>query len=250
MPDTKHKFAFYYPELYNTVGSCQQGCEFTITDQQLYHRMISIVRFSLGDHCILFDRSYSAHIEILALEKKGIRCRVNTWENNIVLAPYITVFLSVLKKEALEEAVYSCVELGANHIQLISAQKSHRSLSGQHELERLHKIVIAAAEQSKHFSFPSIAKPISLSQALEEYAQSTMFIALAMNGKKAVSCIQEHDKQRYSSIALMIGPEGDFTDQEKELYTDKNAYALTLTPTVLRSQQAVAVGLGLLRSLL
>ena len=51
-------------------------------------------------------------------------------------------------------------------------------------------------------------------------------------------------------ISLMVGPEGDLTMDEKELLKERDVQFLCLTPTVLRAQQAVAVSLGIFRSLL
>ncbi len=48
----------------------------------------------------------------------------------------------------------------------------------------------------------------------------------------------------------VIGPEGDLTKEEKAYLKEQGFLFCALTPTVLRAQQAVALGLGILRSYL
>jgi RsmE family RNA methyltransferase len=47
----------------------------------------------------------------------------------------------------------------------------------------------------------------------------------------------------------MVGPEGDLTHAEKEFLKEKNVVFCRLTPTVIRSKDALMIGLGVLRSL-
>ncbi len=53
-----------------------------------------------------------------------------------------------------------------------------------------------------------------------------------------------------TSIIVMVGPEGDLTDQEKEQLRQEKFLFCALTPTVLRSSQAIALGSGIIRSTL
>ena len=67
--------------------------------------------------------------------------------------------LPLLKREALERALYSCVEMGANEIRLVVTKKTTREWGGEKEFARLQRIIISAAEQSKNFSIPLLYQP-------------------------------------------------------------------------------------------
>ena len=49
---------------------------------------------------------------------------------------------------------------------------------------------------------------------------------------------------------MLVGPEGDLTHEEKQFVDDHGFIFCKLTPTIMRAHQAVAVGLGVLRSML
>ena len=62
--------------------------------------------------------------------------------------------------------------------------------------------------------------------------------------------ISQIKAQAYEKIVLIIGPEGDLTSDEQTALAEHHVLNMQLTPTVLRSFQAVTVALGALRSLL
>lgn len=247
MRDAKHEFALYVPELYNKAGSCAAQCTFELDDADLVHRLVNVLRLAHGERCVLFDRQVHVVAEFIESTKKG-RCtfRVYEWKKNQIVEPRIQVLLPMLKREALEQALYSCVELGATDIQLITTEKTHAHAVPH---ERLEKIVIAAAEQSKNFAFPKLFTPQSLETVLKRSKTEHVYgVFFDVDGVFAQEMIQRYRQHTYAHISMVVGPEGDFTAVEKELLRTNGMLAVKLTPTVLRSQQAVAVGLGILRS--
>jgi 16S rRNA U1498 N3-methylase RsmE len=59
--------------------------------------------------------------------------------------------------------------------------------------------------------------------------------------------LREETRKRY---ILFAGPEGDLLDAEKFLLQKVDFHFVRLTPTVLRAQQAITLGAGLVRSML
>lgn len=237
---TKHEFALYYQK----ISDLKSGSTALVTDPITLHRMISVLRLSVGDELVLFDQAAHTNARVAAIGKKQIEFVLGSLKKNSVLAPTITVLLPVLKREALSEAIYSCVELGANCIQLIKTHKAHRTWGGEKELEHAHKVMIAAAEQSKNFAYPQLHAPIALQDIQPE--QAALFFDPAGTHLSAV--LADLASKQSSGITIMIGPEGDLVEEEKELLRNKGFIFCALTPTVLRAQQALAVGLGAIRS--
>lgn len=58
------------------------------------------------------------------------------------------------------------------------------------------------------------------------------------------------EQQKPHAIIACAGPEGDLTYEEKMQLTEDGFAFCALTPTVLRAQQAIAIGLGAIRSYL
>lgn len=245
-----HQFALYCADLSTLLAQSKNTNALVITDPVLVHRIKHVLRFQQHDECIFFDDARSVNCKIVDLEHKShIICAITSVHIHAQLKPSITVLLPLLKKEALEQALYSCVELGAHTIVLTLMQKVQRSWGGDKELSRLRNIMIAAAEQSKNFTIPTLSIPIPLEQAFKQLPAETYKVCATVNGQPLLTTMLELQKEEPKSLALLVGPEGDLTAQEYTLLEQHHFLPCSLTPTVLRSQQALAVLLGALRSL-
>lgn len=227
-----HIFALYYPELSNNPKII------TITDKLLVDRISKVLRLQIGQMCVLFNQQIHAQYLITEITAKTITGQLQLVQKNIMYQPAITLLLPVLKREALEAAIYGAVEVGVSEIQLLLTQKVQRKWGGQKELERLQRIVIAAAEQAKCYRFASIHEPIGLEQALQKYQNKKLLFA-DPEGKQFEPVTQD--------CAVLVGPEGDLSLQEKELLVKHQVALFKLTPTILRACQAAVMSVVLLR---
>jgi RsmE family RNA methyltransferase len=234
-----HEFSLYVQEL----GPIEQGI--TLVDQQIIHRVMQVLRLQKNERVILFNRQWHANLQISLLTKTQITFSPAQKIANISFRPYITCFIPVLKKEALEHAVYCATELGATQIQLFQSMKTR--VWQDRELDRLQKIIIAAAEQSKNFAFPDINKPQPLRDLIPSIGQRNLTIFFDPEGMRVTELLPRLTTA--SHINLLVGPEGDLVDDEKAILKDNNVFFCSLTPTILRASQAAVLGLGLIRSL-
>lgn len=239
---TKHQFALYYKQLPHTVSII------TISDPALVLRIGKVLRLQRGDIFILFDGKQVVDVIIENIDKKQCIVNVqNAWQVT-PLKPEIHCIVPLLKREALEEVMYAAVELGANTIQLVATEKIHRAWAGQKEFERLQAIMIAACEQSKQFAIPALHSPIEFNVMSQKLSGNVVFFDA--HGESAYDVITQLRKEKLSQVTMLMGPEADLTDQEKDILRKKGVMFCKLTPTVLRARQAFAVGLGMLRSML
>ena len=237
----KHQFALYYEPI-NLIGL---GVSFELLDSELIARIVSVLRLQKDETVILFNRSVQVTCLITNIAKKNITCSVISSSKTTSIKPEIIVLLPLLKREALESAIYFATVLGITTIQLVVTEKSG-TWKGDKELERLERIVIAAAEQSKQFSLPTINKPCSLENAVERYVSIRYKIHADVDGDQIGSYIAQYDK--VSSWLISVGPEGDLVQQERDYLKTKQFYFTRLTPSVLKSEQACMVLWGIIRS--
>lgn len=230
----RHEFAIFF-----SLSGCKAG-NFTITDSDVVHRIAHVLRVEQGQSILLFDQKNSARFICMQFSKKELQGTLETLRPHAKQSLSVTVLLPVLKREALEEAVYGLTECGVSEIQLVLTDKMQRKWNGAREKERLERIIIAAAEQSKHFSFPTLKEPIALPEALN--ALTIPLICADVEGAPYKPVL-------LSQVAVLVGPEADFSEKEQVLVKDKSAQLIRLTPTVLRAQQAAVVMVGMLQSL-
>ena len=247
MMNSKHEFAVHVPGLSSQLSS--KSGSLSLSDTDVVHRIRSVLRLAQGDELMLFDSTQHAACSIIEITKKTISVRIISSDRTISLQPSITFLLPLLKREALERMIYACVELGATTIQLISTEKSQRSWRSEKELQRMHAIMIAAAEQSKQFSLPILQQPIYLQEAIQLHAKDTIKLVADPVGLPLYEVLTQIVQKKSARIVMTMGPEGDLSDGEKEILRTASYQAVRLTPTVLRSQQAGALLLGVVRSM-
>lgn len=232
--DTQHEFALYSPGKPFAKGPCG------IVDVALVHRIVHVLRLKKDDTLILFTREQHALFVITAVGKKEITGLIKSVTPNQQYCPSITLLLPLLKKEALEHAIYGAVEVGVTKIQLVLTEKVQRAWGGKQELERLERIIVAAAEQSKCFSFATISAPIALEKALQEHNDKKILYADPAGAP--IAKVTE-------PVVLLVGPEGGLTVQEELLLKNQQGQPICLGPTILRAQQAAITFVSLVRAL-
>jgi 16S rRNA (uracil1498-N3)-methyltransferase len=244
----KHQFALYLYGLSELIHGLSAGQSLVITESNLVHRIAVILRLAAGEQLVLFDRVLHVDVTITQIIKnKSIHVMLGAKKNNTIYAPSITFLLPVLKKESLETALYSLVEMGVTHIQLVLTNKSQQKWTPK-EYERAQKILIAAAEQSKNFAFATLEQPLPLNKALATIKKDAAKLFFDPEGEPLSSlvCTSAHR----ASLVLAIGPEGDLTSPEKEIMRQAGFGFYVLTPTILRACQAAALSAGIIRTLI
>ncbi len=247
----KHIFALYCSNL-NTKLILEPNKHHEIIDQALWRRITQILRLKAGEAIMLFDGAREITLELSEQTFSGknkVAGIIVEAKRSVPLAPAITLMPSLLKREAFETVMYLAAQMGATVVQPIIATKTQRSWQGDKDLQRLKSVMIAACEQAKNFIIPEIKLPIPLT-SIEKHLAPFAGIYFEDTGKPLMSIAQEIKLQEPKNISLVFGPEGGLTVAEQE-YLDVHGFSCcALTPTILRAQEAVAVGLGSIRSLL
>lgn len=247
--DDKHLFAVFTAVLFEKILNI--GSVIAITDKDLVHRILTVLRLTIGEELILFDAQKSAIVTITDTKKnKALTVTIKEISTHKKARLDIEFVLPLLKREALEEAVYSLTEIGVSTISLIITEKSQKQLTDK-EFQRLQKIQIAAAEQSKNYNLPVIDKPISLDRFFtQKKEKSNTAIFFDPAGKPALAVFTQLSAQKISMITALIGPEGGFTTKEIQSLKNAGFISCQLTSTILRAVQATSIGAGMIASLL
>lgn len=241
--DNKHEFSFYLESLTQLLQ--KNNKTLSVTDKDLVHRIMFVVRLEIGDECIFFDNQFNAKVSIVQMTKhKSVECRIIEVEKNTHIKPEITILLPLLKRDSFESALYALTETGVNTIQLVITQKSQQKWTAK-DHERALSIIHAAAEQSKQFCSVKLIEPVALEKVLHLNASQKIFFDPA--GFHLSSITDAFNVSQ--SFILAIGPEGDLTMQEKELLKKADFMFTALTPTILRACQAASLTVGIIRSL-
>ncbi len=252
MHKDQHEFALFAQELSQAVAHKQTTV--TLTDAPSVHRLQHVLRLQKGETVILFDTAGHAQCTLIDYAKNKALLSFKEVKKNVPVLPELSVILPLLKREALDEVIYACRELGVTRVYLVSTEKSSRHAINQSEVERLERVSIAAAEQSKNFAPCQIigqgTLPL-LSQLLQEPAFEqieTYKLFADISGKQWGKLFPEVSKTS-KPFLLCVGPEADLSSEEKELLRNNGFTFCQLGSTILRAQQAGVVLIGMIRSL-
>lgn len=140
----------------------------------------------------------------------------------------------------IEWFVEKAVEIGISDIHLIETARSERS---RVKIDRLQGIMISAMKQSKNFHLPQLHPLTSIKDLIEEKTYDQAFIAHCMDVDQHLLSIYDGK----SSAIVLIGPEGDFTEDEVHLAKAHNFRETNLGRSRLRTETAGVVAAHLMQ---
>jgi 16S rRNA (uracil1498-N3)-methyltransferase len=158
----------------------------------------------------------------------------------LVLAP-------LKSKDSMDNAIRHAVELGVAKIVFVQTAYTQQT---KLNAERLQQQIIDAAQQCGRITVPELILPQPLNKLLQDWPADRLLLACVEGEADSVKPLpQRSEGLGQQPLALLIGPEGGFSPEEKTLLTAGKKSWLQpagLGPLVLRSDTAVAAGLGVL----
>ncbi|MBY5034194.1 16S rRNA (uracil(1498)-N(3))-methyltransferase [Streptococcus gallolyticus] len=217
----------------------------TITDKDTIKHMFNVMRLTEGDEVVLV---FNDHIKRLA---KVLDSAAHSFEiveelsDNVELPVEVTIASGFPKGDKLEFVAQKVTELGAVAIWAFPADWSVVKWDGKKLVKRqdkLDKIVLGAAEQSKRNVVPSVTlfeKKADFLKVLADFDK--IFIAYeesAKEGEQAVLARELAQVQVGQKILFIFGPEGGISPAEIEAFEAAGALKVGLGPRIMRAETA------------
>lgn len=208
------------------------------------NHIMNVLRFEVGDELVLCDGlGYDYKCSIDSLTKEVIRCTIQSKELSKSELPLkVSLYQGAPKQDKLETIIQKCVELGVYDIKPVVMQRSIVKFDAKKihkKVERWQKISASAAKQSKRGIIPKVFSPLSFSEMLSELSGYSRIIVPyenedGMKRTREVLC----SLKGLEHIAVVIGPEGGFSDEEIVKLQDLSAETITLGNRILRTETA------------
>lgn len=158
----------------------------------------------------------------------------------------ITLCAAIIKFDRFEWTVEKATELGVERILPVEAARTEKGLfaaSGK-RAERWRRIARESAQQSRRSTIPEILPAVRFGQALKEDPDYRYFLDEAA-APPLLSALPA-DPAGTDRVAVLAGPEGGWTDEERCLSREAGWRAVSLGPQILRAETAVAAALAVL----
>jgi 16S rRNA (uracil1498-N3)-methyltransferase len=232
-------------------------------DQARY--LLTVMRLKAGDPLLLFNgRDGEWRALVAEVSKRDCRLKAQTLVRAQASPPDLDLIVAVVKRAPLETIVEKATELGALRLRLMITRRTN---AGPVNIARLQAIAVEAAEQTGRLDVPEIAAPQKLDAILAEWAgdRCLMFCDEAGDdpsaewggtggrgaaARPALQNAAQHKVQQNASgsppWAVMIGPEGGFTpDERADLRGLSFVVPVSLGPRILRADTAAIAALTL-----
>ncbi len=161
--------------------------------------------------------------------------------------PDLHYLFAPLKHARLDYMVQKATEMGAA---LLAPVLTQRTVPSRVNLDRMRANVIEAAEQCGILTIPQVAEPRRLEAVLSDWdaGRTLVFCDEGAAIKNPMAALADVTTQ---ACAVLIGPEGGFTDAEREMLLAKTfVIPISLGPRIMRADTAAVAALALVNAAL
>jgi 16S rRNA (uracil1498-N3)-methyltransferase len=217
------------------------------------HYLRDVLRAKPGQVLRIFDgQGREADAELVEVLRRGARVRV--LQQRYVPPPSTALVLvqALPREQKMDLIVQKATELGAARILPVISERSLVRLS-EHDLaakrERWERIALNAAKQCGSCWIPEIRKPAPLHDRICDMERPGLFLlaSLLPDAEPLREVLHRALATRPPSVAVLIGPEGDFTAGESAAARNAGAVGVRLGPLTLRSETAALFAMSVVR---
>jgi len=199
--------------------------------------LAAVLRLGPGDRVKLFDdRSGEWLAEIVEAGRKRVTLLVGEHLRERERVPDLWLLFAPIKRGRIDWLVEKATELGVARLVPVVTR---RTIVERVNLERLRAHAIEAAEQCGRTALPQLAEPRKLDAALRDWPGERLLYFADEGGG-------EPFRPGLGPAAILIGPEGGFTEEERAaIRALPQARPVSLGPRILRADTAALAGVSL-----
>ncbi len=199
--------------------------------------LTTVLRRQSGEQVKLFDDETGEWLaEIVEAGRKRVSLSVKHLLRERESVPDLWLLFAPIKRGRIDWLVEKATELGIARLMPVVTR---RTVVDRLNLERLRAHAVEAAEQCERTALPELAEPAKLEALLKAWPQDrTLFFADEGGGTPLA------EATRPGPAAILIGPEGGFTDEERDsIRALGQTVPVSLGPRILRADTAALAAL-------
>jgi 16S rRNA (uracil1498-N3)-methyltransferase len=210
----------------------------TLRGQEARH-LTRVLPAQIGQRFEVSDNRSLYLAEVAALGKDQVSFRIIEPVPSQEPPTRLALLISLIKFDRFEWLLEKAAELGVATIMSVQAQRSQKSLNiaTRKRLGRWKMIVRESSQQARRAHLPELLPPASFLQALQDASQYRYFLEEQPGSPPLLSALPV---RRLSSdaVTLLVGPEGGWTEAEREHASQSRWTSVSLGPQVLRAETA------------
>lgn len=227
-----HVHRFYAPELRGP------SAQYTLTDEEAHHAA-RVARVREGDQVVLFNgqgEQWTGCTE--SVDKRTVAIALEEHTQVDRTAPSLTLCAAMLDVDKTTETIIRrATDLGVSRIVFYRAERSQKQAGIRDKWRRL---LVESAKQCGQLWLPTLEAVPNI-EALEGIPAQRFILSLDDAPNPFRSALNEED------AAILVGPEGDFTERERAYAIDDGWRPVSLGDTVFKADVAVIVAAAIIQ---
>ena len=209
-------------------------------DKSQSHYLSKVMRVKENEVFSLFNRDGEWEAKVLSISKSIIEFKtIKQLRQKENIKKELWLAFSPIKSNYQNFMIQKATELGVTKFLPIIFD---RTMVRKINKERLKKIIIESSEQSNRINVPIIEDAQDLKSFFKKNSMDLIFTDLNSNNKKI-----DRSKLTDKPICIIIGPEGDFSEAEREnILTFKGVQPIKINENILRSETAVISAISII----
>ena len=217
-----------------------------ITNKNVISYLSVVLRMDVGDELLVSDGvARTCETKITEISKSLIELNIqNECPFEEGYGTQITLYQGMPKGSKMDEIVRKSTELGVCRIVPTLTERSVPEIKRDafsSKVSRWRRIAEEAARQSHRMSIPEVSEVISFADAVKELSSLDYDVTLALyelEEKQTLKVALQENKIQSPKIAVFIGPEGGFEQEEISQLVSAGAAVVTVGETILRTETA------------
>ncbi len=220
----------------------------TLSGEQAEH-LARVLRAAPGQVYDIVAGGFLHRGEILSVQPSEVVFALHEELESDAALP-LHLLLAVFKFDHMEWAIEKATELGVAQITPVLARRTEKHLAqaSSKRAERWRRIVLEASKQSRRTTIPEISEPAALKSALDDADEPIRILLSETEQSTSIASALAGASGGQSGYALAIGPEGGWTPEEMDLFTQHGWQSVTLGPRILRAETAAIAAIAILSS--
>lgn len=212
------------------------------------HHLRHVLRLGKGADIYLFNgRGKEARATVLSVKARGVVARLEKVNDLTPRRPRLILACAVPKKSKFELIIEKATELGADEIIPMNTRRTEL----KYNTERMHKkltryqtVALNATKQSQQAFIPVLYPVSNFPDVLRKLTQISSVLIPSLSGPTEPLFAALQKIKMAETVSVLIGPEGDFTQEEYTKARESGCIPVSLGTTVLKVETAAICALS------
>jgi 16S rRNA (uracil1498-N3)-methyltransferase len=207
--------------------------------------LVRVLRVEAGQRYELSDNRNVYLAEVASARKGLVSFQIIEQIERRNLPIAVTLSAALFKFDHFEWMIEKATELGVSTIRPFESVRTERGLAqaSVKRSSRWERIAVEASQQSRRDHLPVIEETVPFATVVQSETTVRLFLDELPDAQPILTCLP-HDFDSASSVELLLGPEGGWTDGEHESAINRGWKPCSLGNTILRAETAAIAAIS------